>query len=178
MQEREQTLVRLVFDAQIIESVAAGKDAHRRRRVRVSGARLEKGRAALSEQIRVAQLVDRVSQIEPPQQRIPCHFGGTQDVASAVALDFGESEQFAHTPFEVAPDPAVNRPQHPIHARSPDKRHRDDTITYPSGAARIRNSEFATHPARCNHEVTKTRRTHEEYPHLRWAPDLNVSSRA
>ena len=76
--------------------------------------RAEEGGAALTEQIAVMQLVDRVLEIEPAQQRIRRQLGGAQDVASAVGLDFAEREQLAHAPVEVAPHPAVNRAQDPI----------------------------------------------------------------
>ena len=73
----------------------------------------------------MTQFVDRVFQVQPAQERIRGDLRGAQDVASAIAFDFGEREQLAHTPVEVAPDPPVNRPQHPVHARSLLKRHRD-----------------------------------------------------
>ena len=43
-----------------------------------------------TEQIAVTQLVDRVFEVEPAQQRIRRDFGGAQDVAPAVGFDLGE----------------------------------------------------------------------------------------
>ena len=76
--------------------------------------RAEESGAALTKQIGVTQLVDRVFQVQPAQERIRRDLRGAQDVASAVGLDFGEREQLAHAPVEVAPHPPVNRPQHPV----------------------------------------------------------------
>ena len=117
MEKGEQTMIGFALDGQIVEPVAAGK----RRRVesaleRPSGT--EKGRAALTEQIGVMQLVDRVCEIEPPQQRIRRHLRGAQDVAAAVAFDFGEREQLAYAAIEIAPHPAVKRLKHPIDERA------------------------------------------------------------
>jgi hypothetical protein len=90
---------------------------------------MEEGGAALTEQIGVVQLVDRMGQVEPAQERIWGDLSGAQNVAPAIGLNLGEAEQLAHAPLEIAPDPPVNRPQHPIHARS--SWHRGDTLAYP-----------------------------------------------
>ena len=47
----------------------------------------EEGGAALTEQIGVAQFVDRVFEVQPAQERVRRDFGGAQDVAAAIALD-------------------------------------------------------------------------------------------
>ena len=112
---------------QIVEAVAAGQRARVEQRRRTRRARAEERGAALTEQIAVVQLVDRVLEIEPAQERIRRDLGGAQDVASAVAFDLGEGEQLAHAPVEIAPDPSVNRPQHPVEPRSLLDSHRDDT---------------------------------------------------
>ena len=65
----------------------------------------EQGRAALAEQIAVMQLVDRVLEVEPAQQRIGRDFGSAQDVAPAVGFDVGEDQQLADAPVEIAPHP-------------------------------------------------------------------------
>jgi len=52
-------------------------------------------------------------------------FGGAQDIPSAVAFHLGKRDQLAHAAVRVAPDPPVDRPQHPIDARGALSRHRD-----------------------------------------------------
>ena len=66
----------------------------------------------------MAQLVDRVFQVQPAQERIGGELRGAQDIASTIAFNFGEREQLAHTPVEITPYPPVNRPQHPVHGGS------------------------------------------------------------
>ena len=76
--------------------------------------RAEEGGASLTEQIAVMQLVDCVLEVETAQQRVRRQLSRTQDVTSAVGLDFAEREQLAHAPVEIAPHPSVNRAQDPI----------------------------------------------------------------
>ena len=128
MQEGEQTMVGFSFDGQVVEPVAAGKGARVEQRLGTSRARLEEGGAALTEQIRVAQLVNRMFQVQPAQERVWGDFRSAQDIAPTIAFNLGECDQLAHTPIEIAPHPPVNRPQHPVHARSLSKRHRDFTF--------------------------------------------------
>src|SRR6185437_2328552 len=47
-----------------------------------------------------------------------------QDVAPAVTLNFREGDQLANAAVEIAPHPAVKRPQDPIQTGSISKRHR------------------------------------------------------
>ena len=117
MQEREQPMVGLAVDAQIVEAVAAGQRVAVEQTPWCAPARAQQGRAALAEQIGVAQLVDRVLEIEPAQQRIGRDFGGAEDVASAVGLDVGKRQQLAHAAIEIAPDPPMNRPHADDRAR-------------------------------------------------------------
>ena len=63
------------------------------------------------------ELVDRVLQVEPPQERIRGDLRGSQDVASASGFDLGKREKLAHPSVVIAPDPAVNRPQKSIDTR-------------------------------------------------------------
>ena len=93
-----------------------------KQRRRTRRAQLEERGAALAEQIGVAQFVDRVLQVEPAQERIRGEFRGAQDVAPAVAFDLREGDQLAHTAIEIAPDPAVNRSQHPVERAFPVER--------------------------------------------------------
>ena len=79
--------------------------------------RLEQGGAALAEHVAVAELVDRVLEVQPPQQRVGRDLGRAQDVAAAVGLHLGEREQLAHAPVQIAPHPAVHRPHHPVQIR-------------------------------------------------------------
>lgn len=111
-------MIGFALDGQIVEAVAAGKRRRVEQSAETSGAGTEEGRAALTEQIGVMQLVDRVREIEAPQQRIGRQLRGAQDVAAAVAFDFTERDQLAHAAIEVAPHPAVKRLKHPIDERA------------------------------------------------------------
>jgi hypothetical protein len=57
------------------------------------------------------QLVDRVFEVEPPEQRIGRDFGRAQDVAAAVGFDVPEDQQFPDAPIVIAPHPFVQRPK-------------------------------------------------------------------
>jgi hypothetical protein len=81
-------------------------------------AQLEEVGPSLTEQIGMAQLVNRVFQVQPPQERIRGELGGAQDVAPTVAFYVRERDQLAHAPIEIAPDPPVNRSQHPVNPGS------------------------------------------------------------
>ena len=88
------------------------------------GARAQQRRAALTEQVRVMQLVDRVREIQPPQQRIGRELRGPEDVASAVAFDLAERDQLSNASIEVAPHPLMKGTQHAIDEGSR-RRHRN-----------------------------------------------------
>jgi hypothetical protein len=64
----------------------------------------------------VVELIDRVRQIQPAQQRIARDFRGAQNVAPTPRFNFSEGKQLPHAPVRIAPNPPVNRPQHPIDA--------------------------------------------------------------
>jgi len=117
VEEREQPVIGLAFDAEIVKAMAA------RERVAVEASRRscralpEQRRAALAEQMTVVQLVDRMFQVQPPQERVRCELGSPQDVASAVGFDLSKRQQFAYTAVEIAPDPLVHRSKEPVHRR-------------------------------------------------------------
>ena len=117
VEKREQPAIGLAVDAQVFESVTAGQRASIEQARAASGARPQQRCAALSEQIAMAQFVDGVLQVQPSQQRIGRGFGGPQNIASAIGLDLGEGQELAHAAIEVAPDPAMHRPEHPIYRR-------------------------------------------------------------
>ena len=77
--------------------------------------RMEQRRAAPAKQLRMAQLVARVDQKEPPQHRIGRHFGSPHQIAPAICLGFGEAEQLARAPRRVEPDPPMDWPQQGPH---------------------------------------------------------------
>ena len=113
VQEGEQAMIRLAFDAQVVEPVATGQGA----RIETDLARRsrpQKVGAALTEQITVMQLVDCVSEIEAAQEGVRRNLRGAQDVASAIRLNFGEGQQLADAPVEVPPYPFVYRAQDSI----------------------------------------------------------------
>ena len=62
----------------------------------------------------MTQLVDGVLDVKAPEQRIGRHFGGAQDIASAVGLHLGKREQLSQPPVAIAPDPPMDRTHHPI----------------------------------------------------------------
>jgi hypothetical protein len=125
VQEGEQTIIGLAFDGEIVEAVTAGQGVGVEQRRRTRRAHLEQRRAAVSEQIGVAQLVDCMLEIEPAQQRIRSELRGAQNVASTVAFDLGERDQFADTAVEVAPHPSMKGPQYSIQTRDMSKSHGD-----------------------------------------------------
>jgi len=118
VQKGEETMIRLILDREIVETMAAGKRGAVEQRPQSSGTRAKEGGAALTEQIAVMQFVDGVLEIESTQQRVRCHLSRTQNVTSTVGLDFGKCEQFAYSPIEIVPDPPVNREQDPIQWRN------------------------------------------------------------
>jgi hypothetical protein len=59
----------------------------------------------------MALLVARMEQKESPQQRIGRHFGGAHQMAPAICLGFGETEQLAPSPRRIEPDPPMEWPQ-------------------------------------------------------------------
>jgi hypothetical protein len=72
---------------------------------------MEQSRAATAKQLRMALLVARMEQKESPQQRIGRHFGGAHQMAPAICLGFGETEQLARSPRRIEPDPPMEWPQ-------------------------------------------------------------------
>ena len=133
VQEREQTMVGLSIDAQVVESVTAGKRVRVEPRRDTRRSRVKEGGAALAEQIGVVQFVDRVREIEPAQQGIGSDFSSSEDVAATVALDFSEGDQFPYTPIEIAPDPPMDRPQNPVDVGLSWRSHRERHLNISSG---------------------------------------------
>ena len=72
---------------------------------------MEQSRAATAKQLRMALLVARMEQKESPQQRIGRQFGGAHQMAPAIGLGFGETEQLARSPRRIEPDPPMKWPQ-------------------------------------------------------------------
>jgi hypothetical protein len=70
VQESEQMMVRLFLDTQVVETVTAGQWAPVEQRLESHGVRPEKRGATLTEQVAVVELVDRVFQVEPAQERV------------------------------------------------------------------------------------------------------------
>ncbi len=65
----------------------------------------------------MVQLVDRVREVEAPQQWIGSHFSRAQDVAAAIGLDFAERQELAYAPIEISPHPPMYGSQHAADAR-------------------------------------------------------------
>jgi hypothetical protein len=65
----------------------------------------------------VAELVNRVLEVQAPQQRIPRQFGCSQNVATTVAFDFRKREKLPNSAVEVAPYPPVNRSKQSVQRR-------------------------------------------------------------
>ena len=72
---------------------------------------MEQSRAATAKQLCMTLLVARMEQKESPQQRIGRHFGGARQMAPAICLGFGETEQLARSPRRIEPDPPMEWPQ-------------------------------------------------------------------
>ncbi len=109
VKECKEPVVGLAFDAQVVEAVAAGKRVAVEDRRGARRTDTQHGRAALAKEVAVAELVNRVLQIQTPQQRVRRQLGRAQDVAAAVRLDFGEGQKLPYASIEIAPDPLVYR---------------------------------------------------------------------
>jgi hypothetical protein len=72
---------------------------------------MEQSGAATAKQLRMALLVARMEQKESAQQRIGRQFGGAHQMAPAIRLGFGETEQLARSPRRIEPDPPMEWPQ-------------------------------------------------------------------
>ena len=107
-------MIGFAVDAEVVEAVAAGQRIATEEERAPCAPLSKERRSPLAEQIAVAQLVDRVLQIEPAQQRIGRHFGGAKDVAPAVGLDFREREQLPQTAIGIGPHPSMKGPHDPI----------------------------------------------------------------
>jgi hypothetical protein len=114
VQEGEQTMVRLVLDGQIVETMPAGKRRSVEQCLQTAGSHAEKRGATLAKEIAVVQLVDRVLEIETAEERVGCNLSRAQNVAPAIGF---ECQQLADAPVEIAPHPPVNRAEHPIQRR-------------------------------------------------------------
>ena len=68
VQEGEQAMVGLVLDRQVVQPVPAGERRPVEERAQVRGTRAEERGAALTEEIAVMQLVDRVLEVETAQE--------------------------------------------------------------------------------------------------------------
>src|SRR5262249_43089119 len=117
-QEREQSMIRLAFDLQIVETMTARKRVSVEQRGGTRGAETEQRGTPLAKQIAVMQLVDGVLEVEPPQQRIRRDFRGTQDVAAAIGFYLGKRQQLPHAPVEITPHPAMHGLQQSIDSHS------------------------------------------------------------
>src|SRR6266436_4061788 len=117
MEKSKQSAILQLLDSQVIKAALTGRQpvgpiarSGRRRE------RMEQSGAATAKQLRVALLVARMEQKEPPQQGIGCHFGGAHQMAPAICLGFGETEQLARSPRRIEPDPPMEwSQQYPHH---------------------------------------------------------------
>ena len=107
-------MIGFAVDAQIVQAVAAGQRVAGQQGRAPRAARAQERGPARAKQIAVAQLVDRVLEVQAPQQRIGRHLRGADDVAAAVGLDLREREQLAQAPVGIGPHPSVNGPHDPI----------------------------------------------------------------
>jgi hypothetical protein len=117
VQEGEQPMVRLAVDLEVVQPVAAGEWRSAEQAVGPGGKRLEECRAALAEHVAVAELIDRVLEIQSSQKRIGGDFGCPEDIASAVGFHFGEREELSDSPVQIAPHPPVHGSHHPVQIR-------------------------------------------------------------
>ena len=117
MQEGQEPCVGLAFNADVVEPVAARQGVAVEEGAGASSARAQQLGAALAKEYAVVQLVDRVCEIQPPEQGIGRHFRGPEDVAAAVGFHLGECEELAYAPPPIAPHPAMHRAEHSIDPR-------------------------------------------------------------
>src|SRR6266567_1538867 len=115
MKESEHGLIRFIVHLQVIKAVAAWrKPVTLKTRIRTGWEGTQKRRRPAMEHNAVTKLVDRVFQIEATQERICGNFGCAQNIAPAIGLGLAEAQQLLHTTFCIAPDPTMQRSQHPI----------------------------------------------------------------
>ena len=123
MQEGEPAIISLVRNGEILETVPTRKGIPPARGPRRLAMPSQQRGAALTKQHPVMQFVDRVLEIQPPQQRIGCDFGGAHDVAPAASFNLGKRQQLPHASIVIAPDPSMNRQHDPVKARRVTARH-------------------------------------------------------
>src|SRR5216683_4409356 len=130
MQEREQRIVVLVRDSQIVEPALS-----RSQPVRLepgAGARqlAEQRAAAGPEQRRMPELILGVAEVEPSQQGIAGQLRRAGQIAPAVRLGLREAQELARAAVRISPDPAVQRAQRAIERGGTDQfTHASDAST-------------------------------------------------
>jgi hypothetical protein len=118
VQERQQPMIGLAVDGEIVEAVSAGQRGAVEEAPWFRPARTQQRGAALAEHHAVAQFVDRVLEIQTAQERIGREFGGADDVASAVGFDISEHQQLANATVHVAPHPLMDGAHQLINRRA------------------------------------------------------------
>ena len=108
MQECEQTMIRFAVDPEIVETVAARQRIPGEAHGAAGLSSAQQRSASFAEQIAVAQLVDRVLEVQTSQQRIRRHLRSAQDIASAVGFDLGKGEELSQPAIDISPHPSMD----------------------------------------------------------------------
>src|SRR5713226_9367205 len=115
MEESKRSHIGFAVNLEIIEPVATGrKPVGVPCRFRTARELAQYHTSPLAEQNAVTKLIDRMLEIEPSQKRIGGHFCRAQDVASAIDFGFSKPKQLLHASLGIAPDPSMDRLEHPV----------------------------------------------------------------
>jgi hypothetical protein len=113
MEESQQSVIGLFFNVQVIGAVSAGRKPIRlETRLRAAGKLSQELRSPQSEHFTMTMFVDRMNQIEASQERVRGLLRRSDQIPSAIGFGFAETKQFMRAPLGVAPDPAMDSPQH------------------------------------------------------------------
>ena len=119
MEEGEERRVPFAVDAQVVEPALSRREPVRLEAFGPARKAVEQRPSARAEERGVPQLVLRVAQEEPAEQRIGGQLGGAREIARAVRLGLREAQQLARPAMRIEPHPRVHRAQDAIDRRGP-----------------------------------------------------------
>jgi hypothetical protein len=112
VQESEERVIALLFHPKVIETALARRQPlgfESTIRV-VRRQTLDQRTPPPPEQFGVTLLVERVADVEPPQEGVAGQLGRSGEVAPTVRLGLGKRKQFARSPTRIRPHPSVKGP--------------------------------------------------------------------
>jgi hypothetical protein len=119
MEEGEEQVLSLAFDAKVIQAALTGGKPVRFDRMGIrAAAKLPENRSpAPAKEVRVAMLIRRMAQKKPPEKRVIGQLCCAREIAASILLGFRKTQQLSPAPRGVPPDPAMNGSQKPVEAR-------------------------------------------------------------